>query len=322
MSASVSPSPAVRSQSARRLSRKQPQPQTAVVERRSQAHAAVTRLGAYLDDEGRLRELVALPGHAGSLLVLDRDAATLCERRLVAHLAADEPRENAELVCRLYIQDTHGRWCRAVRPEDLETDPLAPTEQHKPDEPDEHSCIVDRDGNLYRLGSIEGEYAPVQLRWYRRSARPDDRLPGSEDCSWQHTSLREVIAALESYEPMRTLTQRAIARRGDDSSVSRLRTELDRLVTSPVVLNRGLREAVLCAIECGGTSMSEIALRCGIVKRDRRGNLSGETSWLARRIGVMPEGGRAEITPWVHSDVLGTIAREGLGISPREVELQ
>ena len=78
------------------------------------------------------------------------------------------------------------------------------------------------------------------------------------------------------------------------------------LVTSPQVL----------------IAMSEIALRCGVVQRDRRGNLSGETSWLARRIGVMPEGGRAEITPWVHSDVLGTIAREGLGISPREVELQ
>ncbi len=68
--------------------------------------------------------------------------------------------------------------------------------------------------------------------------------------------------------------------------------------------------------------MSEIALRCGVVKRDRRGNPSGETSWLARRIGIMPEGGEKEITPWVHSDVLAVIAREGLGLSPREVELQ
>jgi hypothetical protein len=68
--------------------------------------------------------------------------------------------------------------------------------------------------------------------------------------------------------------------------------------------------------------MSEIALRCGIVKRDRRGKVSGETSWLARRIGIMPEGGETEITPWIHSDVLAVIARKGLGISPREVELQ
>jgi hypothetical protein len=89
-----------------------------------------------------------------------------------------------------------------------------------------------------------------------------------------------------------------------------------------VVLNRGLREAVLDAIDRGGVSMSEIAFRCGVLKRDRRGKTSGETSWVARRIGVMPEGGEKAITPWVHTDVLALIARKGLGVSPREVELQ
>jgi hypothetical protein len=67
--------------------------------------------------------------------------------------------------------------------------------------------------------------------------------------------------------------------------------------------------------------MSEIAIRCGRVKRDSRGNESGETSWLARRLGMLPEGGHETPTPWVHSDVLALIARRGLGISPREVEL-
>jgi len=67
--------------------------------------------------------------------------------------------------------------------------------------------------------------------------------------------------------------------------------------------------------------MSEIAIRCGRVKRDRQGNESGETSWLARRLGLLPEGGQRIPTPWVHSDVLGLIARRGLGLSPREVEL-
>lgn len=61
------------------------------------AHA---RLAGYLDADGRARELLALPGNAGSVLVLDRDAATLCDRRLIAHLAPDEPPENAALVCR------------------------------------------------------------------------------------------------------------------------------------------------------------------------------------------------------------------------------
>ncbi|MGC2373003.1 MAG: hypothetical protein WA484_03920 [Solirubrobacteraceae bacterium] len=136
--------------------------------------------------------------------------------------------------------------------------------------------------------------------------------------------MREVIAALESYEPMRALTERAIAHHSEDPTVSvtRLHQELDRLCASPVVLNRGIREAVLDALDRCGTSMSEIALRCGIVKRDRRGKVSGETSWLARRIGIMPEGGEKTPTPWIHSDVLASIAREGLGISPREVELQ
>ena len=87
------------------------------------------------------------------------------------------------------------------------------------------------------------------------------------------------------------------------------------------MLDRGLRESVLDAVERQGLSMSEIAIRCGRVKLDRNGNESGETSWLARRLGLLPEGGRDAPTPWVHSDVLALIARCGLGISPREVEL-
>jgi hypothetical protein len=114
----------------------------------------------------------------------------------------------------------------------------------------------------------------------------------------------------------------ALQREYPSISVTRLRNEFDRLCASPLVLNRGLREAVLERIERHATSMSEIALRCGVVKRDRRGKVSGETSWLARRIGVMPEGGEKTTTPWIHTDVLATIARKGLGISPREVELQ
>jgi hypothetical protein len=51
-----------------------------------------------------------------------------------------------------------------------------------------------------------------------------------------------------------------------------------------------------------------------------RGRESGETSWLARRIGQLPEAGQPRPTPWVHNDVLALIARDGLGISPREVE--
>jgi hypothetical protein len=68
-------------------------------------------------------------------------------------------------------------------------------------------------------------------------------------------------------------------------------------------------------------SMCEIAMRCRRLKHDHRGRESGETSWLARRIGVLPESGASAPTPWVHTDVLGFIGRDGLGVAPSEVEV-
>jgi hypothetical protein len=252
------------------------------------------------------------------VLVLDRDAATLCDRRLVAHLAADEPAENATLICRHYLQDTSGHWCRRVRPEDLCGTPFAVRGRQQRDAADASDAQVrDSHGTIYRLGLICGERTTAQLRWSRRCGE-------SEDSEWKQVKLRDVVGTLESYEPVRTLTEQALACHGDDPDVllTRLACEFERLCTSPIVLNRGLREAVLNAIERDATSMSEIALRCGIVKHDRHGNQSGETSWLARRVGLMPEGGAQATTPWIHSDVLAAISRKGLGISPREVELQ
>ena len=277
-----------------------------------------TRLAGYRDGQGRARDLLALPGHDGSVLVLDRDATTLRDRRLVAHLAADEPQGNAELVCGHYLKDVRGRWCRRMRPEDLRISPLAcETEDTRQDLNSKDALVAGRDGNLYRLSLVQGDRCIPQMRWCRGAAESDDRR-------WRQTSLREVIGAVESYEPMRALTEQAIALHDNDHSVSitRIRAELKRVEGSPVVLNRRLREVVLDAVDRGGISMSEIALRCGVVKRDRRGKVSGETSWLARRIGIMPEGGEKAITPWIHSEVLGSIARKGMRISPREVELQ
>jgi hypothetical protein len=293
----------------------------------SRGHAIVRtdRLAAYRDADGRLRELLALPGNGGSVLVLDRDAVTLCDRRLLAHLAADEPPENAELVCRHYLSDAGGRWCRRVLSEDLRAIPFATTLQSEhatvvgsaaDADADEEIDVKDRCGNVYRLGPFPGGRSS-QLCWSR--LRNEAGAGGRE-----RVKLRDVVAALESYEPVRTLTEQAIARHGDDRLIlsTRLCDEFERLCTSPIVLNRALREAVLATIERDGTSMSEIALRCGIVKRDRHGNPSGETSWLARRVGLMPEGGAQATTPWIHSDVLAMIARKGLALSPREVELQ
>ncbi len=87
------------------------------------------------------------------------------------------------------------------------------------------------------------------------------------------------------------------------------------------MLNRGLRCAALTVAATQELSMSEIAMRCGKVRCDARGKPSGETSWLARRLGIAPESGKGTPTPWIHTDVLALIARRGLKISPREVEL-
>jgi len=275
-------------------------------------------LGRYTNAIGRTREVIAGQRDDGSVLVMDRDALTLGDRRLVAHLGADEPTENAALVCAHYLEDAHRGRCRRVTAEDLTGRSLVHHEEPKPaDASLQGTELVDRRGDYaYRLELVRVAASTMELRWCRRSR-------GEVPAAPMPVCLREVIGAIESYEPVCGLTLRALATYREDVEVSIavLRGELERLRESPIVLNRKLRQAVLAAIEQNGLSMSEIAVRCGRVKRDSKGNASGETSWLARRVGILPESGARCSTPWVHSDVLALIARDGLGISPREVEL-
>jgi hypothetical protein len=279
-------------------------------------------LAGYSDRRGRRREIVSLPGAAGSMLVVDRDAATRRDARLLAHLAPDEPAENASLVCSQFIGDALGRGgrCRTLTPQDLSASPFDRDEQ----EPDpsfssgEQPAIQlsDAHGSTYALCHMESQTSISQLRWCRREA-------GQPEGSRRAVSLREAVARLERYEPVQSLTIQALARAEDDPEVSTavLRAELVRLQESPIVLNRRLREVVLAIVAREELSMSAIAIRCGRIKRNCKGNESGETSWLARRLGLLPDGGRGKPTPWIHSDVLGLIARQGLGLSPREVEI-
>lgn len=306
MTLATSPQPACVPRSRARRAKRSP----ASIARRSERAI----LGRYTDPAGRPREVVARSACAGSVLVIDRDAHTLRDRRLVAHLGADEPSGNAALVCRHYLQDQHGRRCRPLAPADLRSpDPASsgPSDDGSPAAP-----LTDRHDRAYRLGPVISRLSIPDIRWLRHS-------PGDLAAPPQTVSLRDVVAALESYEPARLRTVSALASHYEKPAVSVavLRAELARLDASRIVLNRGLREAVLSAVRLEGLSMSEIAVRCGRVKRDSRGNTSGETSWLTRRIGILPEGGEQAPTPWIHSDVLALIARAGLGISPREVEL-
>jgi hypothetical protein len=280
-------------------------------------------LATYTDRAGRRREVLALPGHGASVLVLDRDAATWGDRRLVAHLAADEPLENARLVCRDYMRDPRPDRCRALVPEDLLTAPFpAGDEQGDRRERDLFFpapgtiALSDRHGARHRLAPVATGPGIPELRWCRLRAEGGGEL--------QPESVRDAIACMDGYEPVRELTVRALERHREDPTVSVavLRSELRRIDASRIVLNRGLRRAVLHAMRAQGLSLSEIAFRCGRVKWDGKGNCSGETSWLSRRVGIAPEsGGDGRPTPWIHSEVLALIAREGLGIAPREVEL-
>jgi hypothetical protein len=272
-------------------------------------------LASYTDAEGGRHELLAWSGAASSTLVVDRELSPCAAPRLVAHLAADEPAENAMVVCEEYLPRARAGSCRfrALEPEDL-CRPPALQSRGRPEPSHEHVRVPQcNGGEVFMLAPQRNSGSLPQLRWWR--------LDAGMRCA--AVSLREAVGALEDYEPVRALTEAAIERAGPGDGLSRttLRAELARVQRSPIILNRALREAVLASVRRGGLSMSEIAIRCGRVKHDSRGNVSGETSWLARRLGLLPEGGQSTPTPWVHSEVLGLIARQGLGMAPREVEL-
>jgi hypothetical protein len=278
------------------------------------------QLSRFLSPAAGHRELIARRGACGSVLVIDRDAITHGDRRLVAHLAADEPLSNASLVAARYVEDVSRRACTARRmcPQD---ELVAPLEDELESDRD---CAAEGTGDSgsvvggrFRLAPEHGALSIPELRW--RALAPSI----SEGSYGEIVSLRDVVGSLQSYEPALSVTRRALGlhRHARDLSTTVLRQEHGRLCCSPIVLNRCLREALLRTLSRGEVSMSGIAMRCGRVKRDSRGNASGETSWLARRVGLLPEGGATEPTPWIHSDVLALIARDGLGVSPREVEL-
>jgi hypothetical protein len=265
--------------------------------------------GRYMATDG-MRELVLVTAAAGSRLLVDRRAVDGADARLLAHLSSDEPDANARLVCREFLAGS-SRVARALRSADFEGPPDG-LRDDRPLEPFRPRTLTDASGQRYALRATG---TPPELRWLREPVRHGG--------SARRISAREVVAALEDYEPVCTLTRAAVARYRLDRrvSVAALAVELRRIESSPIVLNRRLREAVLGAVRDHGVSLSAIAMACGRIKHDHRGHGSGETSWLARRVGLLPSGSVGRPNPWVHSSTLALIARDGLGVAPREVEL-
>ncbi|HEX4188590.1 MAG TPA: hypothetical protein VHY83_11885 [Solirubrobacteraceae bacterium] len=277
--------------------------------------APVRSLGRYTLDGGGPREILSVARADGSTLVLDALAGSLADARLVGDLACDEPSQNAQLLCAMYLADESRGRCRPLTEPDLNAcGPVHPAHP-APGDLSLENALLDRRGRAFVLREVTSPGFPPELRWTRSPAcRADD--------AFDTVALRNVVGALEDYEPARTLTALALDADHAPEAIStrRLRLESERLARSPIVLNRRLREAVETRLASGQT-MSEIAIRCGRTKRNPHGGYTGETSWLARRIGQMAEAGRGAPTLWVHSDTLALIAREGLGIDPHEVEL-
>jgi hypothetical protein len=272
-----------------------------------------TPLGSYRDGAGAMRDLVSVKVSGGALVV-DLVADGHNDARLVGRLSDDEPPENAEILTRLYLSDPYRGRCRRLTSEDLQAEHPDSSAVQLPGAPWD-APLVAGTGVILRVQIVTAHATRKEIRWTRADA--------GEGGSPEPISLRSIVAELQHYQPAVAITTAAIRahqQRPGHSSCA-LRGELRRVIESPVVLNRRLRERVEQAVADQGLSMSEIALRCGRDKRDKRGNVSGETSWLARRIGQLPEAGAQHSTPWVHTDVLARIARDGLGVSPLEVEV-
>lgn len=271
---------------------------------------AVRKLGSYMDDAGFSHTIIAAAANHGRLLVDRRDGPD-GDMLLVAHIAEGEAAElsidNERLIAELYLADPSRGHCRLVCPEDLHGEPLA--REAAEIDPSQVICAGQTHYRIAKLVRNPGERPRRELRWTR--CTPDGR-PTSV------VTLREVIGALEDYEPASLMTLAVITRCRSATkpiATGALAHELRHVEASPIVLNRRVREAALSFVGSGLTTWSDIARRCG----RRRPDGSGETSWVKRRLGVMPDGGQDHPTQWAHQAVLASIARDGLGIDPHLV---
>lgn len=294
----------------RQSGRPRGQPKSATNRGHAASRVGGAALARYAAPDGTSREIITRRSAAKTTLVIDRETKTLGDPRLVAALWPDEPPENAALVCRLYLADPAGRYCRALKREDLLVAAAPAIELRAKPNLQGSTHLTDRSGNRYRIECVGTEDGLEEPSWTKTAS-------GAAPDSTERATLCQVIGAMEDYSPALAITAHVV---DSDPRACALERELESLRNSALVLNRRLRERLLAAVGRGEVTMSEVAMRCGHVKRDRDGNECGETNWPARRVGLMPDGCDHAPSPWIHSRVLGEIAR-ALGLNPGEVEL-
>ena len=158
----------------------------------------ITACDRYIADDGP-RELVMLDGAGGSRLLVDRRESDGADARLLAHLAVDEPDENARLVCREFLADER-RGARRLAPGDFggrgegehRSEPRAAFRPR---------VLTDAAGRRYCC--VPAASRSSCAGGGRRAAAERRRVT---------LSARDVVGALEAYEPVCAITRAAVAR--------------------------------------------------------------------------------------------------------------
>src|SRR5580704_2424072 len=125
-------------------------------------------LGSYVAADTELtRKLVSLKRPDRSTLVVDYLHGTLSDGCLIAHLAPDEPPENVQIVCDLYLaDDTKGR-CRAVTAEDFDLTRHVAAPPPADDAPAADDAVTDAEGHVYSIRELPTLETMSELRWTR-----------------------------------------------------------------------------------------------------------------------------------------------------------
>ncbi|MHB8492637.1 MAG: hypothetical protein ACYDA6_10565 [Solirubrobacteraceae bacterium] len=260
------------------------------------ANRVLKTLGAYRDPQGTRRTLLMVRSGKGSTLVIDRRDGPDSDMRLVGHLASDESIDAAHTLAKLYRDDpTHGR-CRALQLEDLYTTPY-----ERPQPIDTDAELADAGGKRYRLAKVSdrGNSADAAA-WSWVTIGPHGR--------YAPVTLRDVIGAVEEYDPARRMTVALLAR--DEPGTSKLRDELRRLDHGNRVLVRGLRERAVAAVERGDVTWTTLAQRVQSTTSAR-----AETTYVQRRLGLRPEQPGGLCARWMNHDTFMRFAA-ALGVDP------